>query len=156
MNRKISVNLERRLYVIPLKSGRRKGFTCLGFEYAFEKASAVAQWLTERGVTVSFPEFRNVGTPKGYQDFITVINAAKLHFNQTNECCPIDLCPQLIGLEGRRVEVVDTCGDKRRFYVGKSTGWVPCHLEIARVDSTGGFPVRGAPFKSVVVLTKSR
>jgi hypothetical protein len=156
MNRKISVNLEQRLYVIPLKSGRRKGFTCLGFEYAFDKASAVARWLTERGESVSFPEFRSVGTANGYRDFMAVMNAAKLHYQQTKEHCPIDLCPQLIGLEGKRVEVVDGYGDKRRFYVGKSTGYVPCHLEIARDDSTGGFPVMGAPFKLVVVLAKSR
>lgn len=66
------------------------------------------------------------------------------------------LTAQLIGLEGRRVEIVDMHGDKRRFYVGKSTGWRPCHLEIARVNSSGGGPVYGAPFKSVRVLNKRR
>lgn len=48
------------------------------------------------------------------------------------------LTPQLVGLEGWRVEVVTTYGETRRFYVGRSTGWVPCHIEIARRDSTGG------------------
>lgn len=150
------MNFEQRLYVIPFKSGRRGGFSCLGFEYAFEKASAVARWLTERGVGVRFPEYRNVGTARGYQEFMAVMNAAKLHHQQTKESCPIDLCQQLIGLEGHQVEVVDAYGDKRRFYVGKSTGWVPCHLEITRVDSTGGFPVMGTPFRSIKVLSKSR
>lgn len=147
---------ERRLYVIPCKHGKRNGFTCLGFEYAFEKGSAVARWLTERGVSVSFPEHPNVGIASGYRDFVAAINAAKLHYQQTKEICPIDLCPQLIGLEGKRVEVVDSYGDKRRFYVGKSTGCVPCHLEIARVDSTGGVPVSGTPFKSLVVIQTAR
>lgn len=55
------------------------------------------------------------------------------------------LAPQLMGLEGWRVEVGDGVNDDgsprlRRFYVGRSTGWRPCHLEIARRDSDGGFP----------------
>jgi hypothetical protein len=33
-----------------------------------------------------------------------------------------DLSPQLVGLEGYRVEVVTTYGETRRFIVGKSTG----------------------------------
>ena len=48
------------------------------------------------------------------------------------------LSPQLKGLEGWRVEVITTYNEKRRFIVGKSTGWKPCHLEIARRDSLGG------------------
>ena len=48
------------------------------------------------------------------------------------------LSPQLVGLEGWRVEVVTTYGETRRFIVGKSTGWKPIHLEVARRDSMGG------------------
>ncbi len=51
------------------------------------------------------------------------------------------LTEQLIGLEGWRVEVVDkelSGGATRRFIVGKSTGWRPCHLEIANRRSHGG------------------
>lgn len=51
-----------------------------------------------------------------------------------------DLTPQLIGLEGYRVSVLDTDGNKRRFIVGKSTGWKPCHLEIKTKRSLGGSP----------------
>lgn len=51
-----------------------------------------------------------------------------------------DLTPQLVGLEGWRVEVTDTYGNTRRFIVGKSTGWRPCHLEIPTIRSTGGMP----------------
>lgn len=41
------------------------------------------------------------------------------------------LTPQLISLEGWRVEVIDKDGDKpRRFIVGRSNGWQPCHLEL--------------------------
>ena len=49
-----------------------------------------------------------------------------------------ELSPQLIGLEGWRVEVVTTYGEKRRFIVGKSTGWRPIHLEVHNRRSTGG------------------
>jgi hypothetical protein len=48
------------------------------------------------------------------------------------------LSPQLAGLEGWRVEVVTTYGEKRRFIVGKSTGWRPCHLEVKNRRSMGG------------------
>lgn len=51
------------------------------------------------------------------------------------------LSGQLIGLEGWRVETIDEQGDKpRRFIVGKSTGWRPCHLEISRRSALGGNP----------------
>jgi len=48
------------------------------------------------------------------------------------------LSEQLTGLEGWRVEVVTTYGETRRFIVGMSTGWRPCHLEIARRNCYGG------------------
>lgn len=48
------------------------------------------------------------------------------------------LTPQLIGLEGWRVEVTDTQGETRRFIVGRSTGWRPCHLEVKTRRSFGG------------------
>jgi len=50
------------------------------------------------------------------------------------------LSEQLCGLEGWRVEVEDSAGEKRRFIVGESTGWRPCHLEIARRNCRGGPP----------------
>ena len=49
------------------------------------------------------------------------------------------LTKQLLGLEGWRVEVITTYGEKRRFIVGKSTGWKPCHLEVSRRNALGGF-----------------
>ena len=39
---------------------------------------------------------------------------------------------------GERVEVIEPDGTKNRFWVGKSTGWKPCYLEIKRRDSYGG------------------
>ena len=48
------------------------------------------------------------------------------------------LTKQLIGLEGWRVEVVTTYDEKRRFIVGRSTGWIPCHIELKLCTSHGG------------------
>lgn len=63
------------------------------------------------------------------------------------------LQPQLLGLEGWRVEVVTLEGEKRRFYVGKSTGWRPCHLEIHNRRSMGGGPA-DSRYASVTRLYK--
>ncbi|WP_157698714.1 hypothetical protein [Geobacter sp. DSM 9736] len=71
---------------------------------------------------------------------------------QTGYRSKAELTPQLIGLEGKRVEVVDCYGGKRRFWVGRSTGWIPCHLEIDTRRSSGGPAVTGAPFRSVRVF----
>lgn len=37
-----------------------------------------------------------------------------------------------------RVEVTYKDGTKERFWVGKSTGWKPCYLEIKKRNSYGG------------------
>jgi hypothetical protein len=65
------------------------------------------------------------------------------------------LSPQLIGKEGYRVEAVDKHGERRRFIVGKSAGWRPCHLEIKRHISSGGGPA-DREYASVRVLAKVR
>lgn len=67
-----------------------------------------------------------------------------------------NLSPQLVGLEGWRVEVT-TVGDgtKWRFIVGKSTGWRPCHLEISRRSAHGGHMARDR-YGSVRKLYKVR
>ena len=41
--------------------------------------------------------------------------------------------------------------ETRRFWVGKSTGWMPTHLEIKRYTSSGGMAVI-VPFDSVKVI----
>jgi hypothetical protein len=48
------------------------------------------------------------------------------------------LSPQLNPWRGWRVEVVTTYGEKRRFIVGMSTGWKPCHLELKTRSSRDG------------------
>lgn len=65
------------------------------------------------------------------------------------------LSPQLKGLEGYRVEVVTSYDEKRRFIVGRSTGWRPCSLEIHNRRCMGGQPAE-QHYKSVRVLYKAR
>lgn len=69
----------------------------------------------------------------------------KLHPSTRERCRDLsDLCQQLVGMEGLRVQVVDKDGKVRRFIVGRSTGWKPCHLELYNRRSRGGSPA--APF----------
>lgn len=51
---------------------------------------------------------------------------------------PVNLTTQLLGKEGCRVEVVTMSGERRRFIVGRSTGWKPCHIELKNRTSSGG------------------
>lgn len=141
-----SINNERRLYV--LKAG--KGFTCLGFEYAESRRVAVLKWLGETAQAVE------AGTPEHYEAYAHAMERGAHYNAATRKRCDAELTPELIGLEGYRVEVRDKHGETRRFIVGKSTGWMPCHLEIARRNSHGGPAVTGAPFKSVCKLYKVR
>ena len=143
MNDLDSINKEQRLYVI--KCGT--GFSCLGFDVAFNRASAMAAWS---GVHLPNPEWK--GTELGYADYCRCLDAASKKSLRIQKVCPCELTPQLMGLERHRVEVVDAYGQKRRFKVGKSTGWMPCHLELFNERSTGGPAVMGAPFKSVRVV----
>lgn len=64
-----------------------------------------------------------------------------------------NLTTQLIGLEGDRVEVVSVDGETYRFWVGRSTGWAPCHLEIHNARSLGG-GCAAHEYKSVRVIRK--
>lgn len=61
------------------------------------------------------------------------------------------LTPQLIGLEGKRVEVETEGGSVYRFWVGKSTGWKPCHVALHNTRSHGGTPTRG-PYTRVTII----
>lgn len=65
------------------------------------------------------------------------------------------LSPQLKGLEGWRVEVVTTYDEKRRFIVGRSSGWVPCHIEMKLRTSRGG-PSAERNYKSVRAVERVR
>jgi hypothetical protein len=69
------------------------------------------------------------------------MDAARAKVVNTKQKCPCELTPALVGYEGRRIEVAYPNGERKRFNVGRSMGWMPVHLEIHNSRSHGGFPV---------------
>lgn len=141
----VTLNVEQELFVIPSGSG----YSCLGFDVAMQRANMYSAWLRAQGLQEDDvpPEAR--GTIRGYKAYETRLYRVLDYCRRKNMRCPVELTPQLIGLEGKRVEVVDCYGNKRRFQVGKSMGPIPIHLEILRRNSSGGPAVSGAPFQSI-------
>lgn len=147
-NRDVGINAEQELYVIP----EAHGYSCLGFDVLLSRYNAIADWLRKEGLqqTDLPPDAR--GSMRAYTAYRTLLERAAGYCQRNKLRCPVELTPQLTGLEGKRVEVVDRHGERRRFIVGKSTGWLPIHLEIARRNSSGGPAVTGAPFRSVRIV----
>lgn len=134
------MNHEQRLYVIPYGNG----FTCLGFDVAERKRRAVLEWM---GESVPLVE---VGTEEAFAAYNDAMKRGAAFAKATGRRCNAELTPQLIGLEGYRVEV-----NGRRFWVGKSTGWMPIHLEILRRNSSGGCGVYISESDTVRVVRRS-
>lgn len=125
-----SINANQSLFV--LEAGT--GFSCIGFHVAHRKTLAIAEWLKRDDLKPEAPR----GTMKAWAEYCKAFKAAQDHYGATKERCPVELESRLVGLEGRRVEVRELGERPRRFWVGKSTGWMPCHLEISRKGSSGG------------------
>ena len=54
-----------------------------------------------------------------------------------------------------RVEITYNFGDEEetsRCYIGKSTGWIPCYLEIKKSNSTGGGGLLANCIKNIKVI----
>lgn len=143
----ISINRQQKLFVLPVNGG---GYSCLGFDVCEERMRGLA---TEMNVQ---PQPHRKGTRAAYAAYTQLVDLACQRNQATGWRSQSELTPQLMGLEGKRVEVVDCWAQKRRFYVGKSTGFIPVHLEIARRNSSGGPAVMGTPFKSICVVSGSR
>jgi hypothetical protein len=78
------------------------------------------------------------GTVQHYRVYSATMKAGAEHAAASKSRCPALLEPRLIGLEGKRVKVTSPDGTVSRFNVGKSTGWLPIHLEIKTRASSGG------------------
>ena len=141
MEKQVTINHEQGVYVIPCD----KGYTCLGFDIAYQKGITVAQFA---GLELPKEE---KGTLAAYEEYSRIMRDGAEFSKNNNLRCESELSPQLQGLESKRVEVVTTYGETRRFYVGKSTGWMPCHLEIAKSNSSGG-PAAEKEYTSVRVI----
>ncbi len=123
-----SINKEQRLYVLRCGSG----YSCLGFEYAEKRRRAVLYWIGET------PESMRLGTKKHYAAYGAAMAKGAAHNIATKSRCDAELTPELMGREGDRVAILQDGAEISRFYVGKSTGWLPCHLEIKTCRSHGG------------------
>ena len=127
-----SINLEQGLYII--KCGT--GYTCLGFDFAHNLAVKLAEWLKRPELAPTAP----LGTAEHWSQYGDARDAANAYCVAHDVRCPVELDARLIGLERKRVEVTSPDGGKTRFWVGKSTGWMPCHLAISRRTSRSGGP----------------
>lgn len=152
------INAEQKLFLIHCGNG----FTTLGFDRCLELTTKLAGEFT--ALCTTYPEvFAKAspfmfayGTEKAYAEYERLCKIGRELNEKTRWRSQAELTPQLIGLEGYRVEVVDCYGDKRKFQVGKSTGWMPCHIELKTSRSHDGPAVIGAPFKSLQVLTYNK
>ena len=127
-SKEITVNNEQRLYVIPCDGG----YSCHGFDVVERLISSYAQ---ESGLPLPVGQ---AGTPERYAQYLQLCRDMYEIHEKTGKRFNCELVPEFIGREGERVEVETLDGEKYRFYIGKSTGHIPIHLEIKRRDSTGG------------------
>lgn len=139
----ISINKKQRLYVITSADGR--SVSALGFDVLERRAGALARELGAPSGGAA------AGTLERYTEYMALLELARLRHEKSGWRSASGLSPQLCGLEGRRVEVVTTYGETRRFNVGESTGWLPCHLEISRRNCYGG-PAAEFEYNSVRVI----
>lgn len=137
----ITVNNDQELFVIKI----RNGYTCLGFDVCLNRQKKLADELN----IPLLPHER--GSIESYRQYDQLIEIARQKHNESGFrwISKSELIPEFIGKEGKRVEVIDEYGEKRRFYIGKSTGFIPCHLEIKQRNSSGGGSITGYPFKSI-------
>lgn len=127
----VGIDPFQRLYVIRTPEGT---FSTWGWDVVDDRIDRMA-------LNLGMTEFKAPakGTREHYDTMMTLSEGLRRHWIATHERAVFDLSPQLIGLEGHRVEVCDDEGDTpRRFIVGKSTGWAPIHLEIKTTRSMGG------------------
>lgn len=144
---RVTLNAEQSLYVIDIGHG----YTCLGFTVCQNWTRDIAQELGRRDL-----EPTAFGSLAAYAEYERAVEEARAHHMRTGYRLRCQLTPQLMGLEHRRVEVLDCHGERRQFVVGRSTGFIPIHLELSSERTRWGAPVTGAPFRSVRPITRSR
>ncbi|MCK9519673.1 MAG: hypothetical protein M0R74_11720 [Dehalococcoidia bacterium] len=139
---KVKIDKKQRLYTIP-EAG---GYSSLGFDVCAERARKLAE---EMGLPEALFQ---VGSMEMYNWYRDLVEAARQKNKAIGWRSKSDLHPQLIGLEGRRVEVEDADGEVYRFKVGKSTGWIPVHLQLHNERSSDGPVVDSRPFRRVTII----
>jgi hypothetical protein len=133
-----SINKEQGLFVF--KHG--KYVSCLGFGVVINKTKNLSKELN-----INCPNFRK-GSKASLKFYYKVINIAKKKNKQTGWKSQSELFVPFIGNEGKRVEVEYNWGEKERFYIGKSMGFIPCHIMVKQSNSTGGASVLNDSIKN--------
>ncbi len=144
-----TIDNEKELFVLKCVDGKGEitGYTCLGFDVAIKWTEGVAKWL---GLIPPQQSLR--GTAEYYAAYLEIMQKGREFNQQTGQKCLVCLNPQLICLEGKIVEVSVDGEENYRFQVGRSTGWMPCHLEIESPRADGGTGARNH-YNSVKVVT---
>ena len=126
------------------------GYSCLGLEICVQKLHRLTKELAGLGeygktATVISAEQMQQEQQRNpldtYYSLLETQNRAFVRHKRTGWRSKTGLSKQLTGLEGRVVEVVPEGGDydqRRTFIVGKTGGWIPCHLEIEDSSEDGG------------------
>ena len=141
-----TLNKEQGVFVIHSKSS----YSCLGFEVCRIRASKLAD---ELGAEQWHGSTKNVRHLKRlYRHYENLTEQARQKHLATGWRSKSELIQELIPYEGKRIEATNCLGEKVRFIVGKSTGFIPCHLEIKRRDSSGGCTVSGSPYTHIRII----
>jgi hypothetical protein len=125
----VTINKEQRLYVIKCVGG----FTTLGFDVVKRKVDAL-----EKEFNVPRTNYR-VGMMPIYKRYLELVDYARVRFEQDKKQTNIDLNPILLPYVGKRISCVNSEGFKEVFSVGKSTGYIPCLLQLHNNNSSGGW-----------------
>ena len=120
MSTQVTVNVDQALYVISCGTG----CSCLGFDVCVDRATKYAEWLTDRGVAAHAPEASERGSLDAYRQYRALIALVGELCTARRIRCDVELTPQLVGLENRRVDVVDRWSERKRFLVGKSSPFI--------------------------------
>lgn len=104
----------------------------IGIALLAKRAKAVAQWMG-----VAEPKSK-AGSFEHYTECMAMMEKGHQHAKRTGLQCNGNLSPQLVGYEGARVSVVDNAGYTRSFWVARTLGWMPSHLEVNRLPAIFG------------------
>jgi hypothetical protein len=143
----IKIDKEQKLYVL---SASKNHVSCLGFDVVMRKGQALAEEMNEIFNT------KRTGSKKAYKEYCRLIEIARRKNTSTGWRSHTELFKPFIGNEGKRVEVEYDWGEKERFYIGKSTGWIPCHLAIKKSNSIGGAALLADSIKSFHFISDNK
>jgi hypothetical protein len=135
----VEINNEQRVYVL---TAVKNHFSCLGFEVVIKRTKALATEMNEKFCA------KKLGSKSAYKELCRLVKIARRKNELTGWRSQTELYKPFINHEGKRVEVEFNWGEKERFYIGKSTGFIPCHLIIKKSNSIGGAALLSDSIKS--------